>query len=111
MSWAPCNKKPETTQPQLPPCSGPWHYSVTSAIDSARPHFCATRAPYSGLPATTPRPLSASTRLSSGDAQTLTCLGDLTSQTAGSQQARCHYARALAIARDIGAPLEEASAL
>ena len=46
-----------------------------------------------------------------GEAQTLTGLGDLSSRTGRTQQAREHYTQALAIARGIGLPLEEASAL
>jgi len=46
-----------------------------------------------------------------GQAETLNCLGELTSRTADGQQARDHHARALAIARDLGTPLEEARAL
>ena len=38
-------------------------------------------------------------------------LGELQSQTQYSQQARDHHTQALAIARDLGVPLEEARAL
>jgi hypothetical protein len=38
-------------------------------------------------------------------------LGELLSQTRDSQQARGHHTRALAVARDLGVPLEEARAL
>ena len=41
----------------------------------------------------------------------LNSLGELSSRTAASQQARDHHSQALAIARDLGAPLEEARAL
>ena len=46
-----------------------------------------------------------------GQAETLNCLGELSSRTAASRQARDHHAQALAIARDLGTPLEEARAL
>ena len=46
-----------------------------------------------------------------GQAETLNCLGELSSRTAASRQARDHHAQALAIAREIGTPLEEARAL
>jgi tetratricopeptide (TPR) repeat protein len=45
-----------------------------------------------------------------GQAETLNCLGELSSQT-GDGQARDHHAQALAIARDLGTPPEEARAL
>ena len=41
----------------------------------------------------------------------LNSLGELASRTSASRQARDHHSQALAIARDIGAPLEEARAL
>ena len=41
----------------------------------------------------------------------LNYLGEVLSQSDDSQQARDHHARALAIAREISAPLEEARAL
>jgi hypothetical protein len=46
-----------------------------------------------------------------GQAQTLNCLGELASRTAGGHQARDHHAQALAIARDLGTPPEQARAL
>jgi tetratricopeptide (TPR) repeat protein len=46
-----------------------------------------------------------------GQAEALNSLGELLSQTADSQQAREHHTQALAIARDPGAPQEEARAL
>ena len=46
-----------------------------------------------------------------GQAETLNNLGELLSQSSSSRQARDRHARALAIARAIGAPLEEARAL
>ena len=46
-----------------------------------------------------------------GQAETLNCLGELASRTADGRQARDHHAQALAIAREIGTPLEEARAL
>jgi tetratricopeptide (TPR) repeat protein len=46
-----------------------------------------------------------------GQAETLNSLGELSSRTAASQQARDHHAQALAIARKLGTPLEEARAL
>jgi hypothetical protein len=39
------------------------------------------------------------------------CLGELASRTADGRQARDYHAQALAIARDLGTPLEEARAL
>ena len=44
-------------------------------------------------------------------AQVLNSLGELASQTSATQQARDYHSQALTIARDIGAPLEEARAL
>ena len=44
-------------------------------------------------------------------AQVLNSLGELASRTSATQQARDYYNQAIAIARDIGAPLEEARAL
>jgi tetratricopeptide (TPR) repeat protein/transcriptional regulator with XRE-family HTH domain len=44
-------------------------------------------------------------------AETLNCLGELASRTANGHQARDHHARALPIARDLGASPEEARAL
>jgi tetratricopeptide (TPR) repeat protein/transcriptional regulator with XRE-family HTH domain len=44
-------------------------------------------------------------------AQVLNSLGELASRTSATQQARDYHSQALAIARDIGAPLEEARAL
>ena len=41
----------------------------------------------------------------------LNSLGELASRTSDTGQARDHHGQALAIARDIGAPLEEARAL
>ena len=41
----------------------------------------------------------------------LNSLGELASRTSATSQAREHHSQALAIARDIGAPLEEARAL
>jgi hypothetical protein len=46
-----------------------------------------------------------------GEAETLNSLGELASRTAATSQARDHHTQALTIARDIGAPLEEARAL
>ena len=46
-----------------------------------------------------------------GQAEVLNNLGELLSRSADGQQARDHHARALAIAREISAPLEEARAL
>ena len=46
-----------------------------------------------------------------GQAETLNCLGELSSRTADGRQARDHHAQALAIARDLGTPPEEARAL
>jgi hypothetical protein len=43
--------------------------------------------------------------------ETPNCLGELASRTADGRQARDHHARALAIARDLGTPPEEARAL
>jgi tetratricopeptide (TPR) repeat protein/transcriptional regulator with XRE-family HTH domain len=45
-----------------------------------------------------------------GQAETLNCLGELSSRTADGRQAH-HHARALAIARELGTPAEEARAL
>jgi tetratricopeptide (TPR) repeat protein len=47
----------------------------------------------------------------SGHAETLNCLGELASRTADGRQARTYHAQALAIARQLGTPLEEARAL
>jgi tetratricopeptide (TPR) repeat protein/transcriptional regulator with XRE-family HTH domain len=47
----------------------------------------------------------------SGQAETLNCLGELASRTADGRQARDYHAQALAIARELGTPLEEARAL
>ena len=44
-------------------------------------------------------------------AETLNCLGELSTRTAASHQAREHHTQALAIARELGTPLEEARAL
>ena len=41
----------------------------------------------------------------------LNSLGELSSRSAASQQARDYHSQALAIARELGAPLEEARAL
>src|SRR6185437_9344146 len=46
-----------------------------------------------------------------GQAEALNRLGELATRTADTPQARKHHAQALAIARDLGAPLEEARAL
>ena len=46
-----------------------------------------------------------------GQAETLNCLGELASRTADGHQARDHHTQALAIARDLGTPSEEARAL
>jgi molybdopterin/thiamine biosynthesis adenylyltransferase len=46
-----------------------------------------------------------------GQAETLNCLGELASRTADGRQARDHHAQALAIARELGTPLQEARAL
>ena len=46
-----------------------------------------------------------------GQAEALNYLGEVLSLSGDGQQARDHYARALAIAREINAPLEEARAL
>jgi tetratricopeptide (TPR) repeat protein/transcriptional regulator with XRE-family HTH domain len=55
--------------------------------------------------------LSRDTGNRAGQAETLNCLGELASRTAGGRQARDYHARALVIARDLGTPLEEARAL
>ena len=47
----------------------------------------------------------------SGQAETLNCLGELASRTADGRQARDYHAQALAIARELGTPLQEARAL
>jgi len=46
-----------------------------------------------------------------GQAEALNRLGELSSRTSATGQAREHHTRALAIARDIGVPSEEARAL
>ena len=46
-----------------------------------------------------------------GQAYVLNSLGELASRTAATCQARDHHSQALAIAREIGAPLEQARAL
>ena len=46
-----------------------------------------------------------------GQAETLNCLGELSSRTADGRQARDHHAQALVIARELGTPLQEAHAL
>ena len=46
-----------------------------------------------------------------GQAEALNYLGEVLSLSGDGQRARDHYARALAIAREINAPLEEARAL
>ncbi len=46
-----------------------------------------------------------------GQAEVLNYLGEVLARSGDSHQARDHYARALAIAREISAPLEEARAL
>jgi tetratricopeptide (TPR) repeat protein/transcriptional regulator with XRE-family HTH domain len=46
-----------------------------------------------------------------GQAVVLNCLGGLSRQTAAIQEARDYHSQALAIARDLGTPLEEARAL
>jgi hypothetical protein len=46
-----------------------------------------------------------------GQAETLNCLGELASRTADGRQARDQHGQALAIARELGTPLEEARAL
>ena len=46
-----------------------------------------------------------------GQAETLNCLGELSSRTADGRQARDYHAGALAIARELGTPAEEARAL
>jgi hypothetical protein len=43
-----------------------------------------------------------------GEAGTLNSPGELASRTSATSQARSHYSQALAIARDRGAPQEEA---
>lgn len=44
-------------------------------------------------------------------AETLNCIGELSSRTGADQQARDHHAQALAIAREPGTPPEQARAL
>jgi len=51
------------------------------------------------------------TRNRHGQAETLNCLGELASRTADGRQARDYHAGALAIARELGTPAEEARAL
>jgi tetratricopeptide (TPR) repeat protein len=46
-----------------------------------------------------------------GQAETLNCLGELSSRSAASRHARDHYAQALAITRELGTLPEEARAL
>ena len=46
-----------------------------------------------------------------GQAETLNNLGELLARSSAAGQARDHHAQALAIARDLGVPLEEARAL
>ncbi len=46
-----------------------------------------------------------------GQAETLNSLGELSSRTAATRQARDQHAQALAIARDLGTPPDEARAL
>ena len=46
-----------------------------------------------------------------GQAEALNSLGELSTRTAASQQARDYHTQALAIARELGVPLEEARAL
>jgi tetratricopeptide (TPR) repeat protein len=46
-----------------------------------------------------------------GQAETLNCLGELSSRTDDGRQARDYHAQALAIARDLGTPREQARAL
>ena len=48
---------------------------------------------------------------SDGQAEVLNSLGEVLSRSADRHRARDHHARALAIAREISAPLEEARAL
>jgi hypothetical protein len=46
-----------------------------------------------------------------GQAEVLISLGQLSSRTGASQQARSHYGQVLAIARDLGLPFAEVRAL
>src|SRR5215467_9035 len=99
---------------------GPLRCSPTSAAWTARPTPSTTSGQCNSRPGTTRPPppatgrpwhCSAKTGNRLGQAEALNRLGELSSRTSATGQAREHHAKARAIARDLRAPLEEARSL
>ena len=116
---ASCSKRQGTTRPRPPASSRPWHYSATSATGGPGqgPQLPRRRAARNrGLPGRRRQPPAGPgnvprIRRPARQAEALNGLGELSSRTSATGHARQYHAQALAIARDLRAPLEEARAL